>query len=57
MSGIKTEAEKKFLKSSLEGQKQFMKFGESLAIQKQIDERRIDKDEKIGKYKIGRAHV
>ncbi len=50
MSGIKTEAEKKFLKSSLEGQKQLMKFGESLAIQKQIDERRIDKDEKIGKY-------
>ena len=50
MSDNKTDAEKKLLKSSLEGQKQLMKFGESLAIQKQIDERRIDKDEKIGKY-------
>jgi hypothetical protein len=52
MSENKTETDltKKFLKSSIEGQKQLMKFGESLAIQKQIDDRRLDKDEKINKY-------
>ena len=32
----KSKADKIFMKSSLEGQKQLMKFGESLAIQKRL---------------------
>ena len=51
-----SQADKIFLKSSLEGQKQLMKFGESLAIQKQIDENRLDKDKKIEEY-IGTLEI
>jgi hypothetical protein len=43
-------SKEKLLKSSIEGQNQLMKFGESLAIQKQVDERRLDKDKKISEY-------
>ena len=45
-----SRADKIFMKSSLEGQKQLMKFGESLAIKKQIDDNRIEKDKKISEY-------
>tara|TARA_B100001248_G_scaffold262336_1_gene257609 strand:- start:3154 stop:4044 length:891 start_codon:yes stop_codon:yes gene_type:complete len=46
----KSKADKIFMKSSLEGQKQLMKFGESLAIQKKIDDNRLDKDKNISLY-------